>query len=168
MSGPSPQGNVVITHGITRQTDRVPPKEIDRAVEMKKRYENDPESHSHWEIDRVSSKKVVTDAYRWSYDRYIKDEPELVEFANDMRVRAGIAQQIYDIRTKLPMTREDLAEFSGMTPDAIEDLEESDYDGDWEEAINLLNRAFRLWVTDVILPVAQMKPDDYSVKVVNA
>lgn len=41
----------VITHGITKQTDRVPPQEIERAVEMKKRYEEDPDSHSHWEID---------------------------------------------------------------------------------------------------------------------
>ncbi len=41
----------VITHGITKQTDKVPSTEIDRAVEMKKRYEQAAESHSHWEID---------------------------------------------------------------------------------------------------------------------
>jgi len=41
----------VITHGITRQTDKVPPKEIDRSAEMKNRYEEDPDCHSHWEID---------------------------------------------------------------------------------------------------------------------
>lgn len=41
----------VITHGITKQSDKVPPKEIDRAVEMKKRYEENPDYHSHWEID---------------------------------------------------------------------------------------------------------------------
>lgn len=41
----------VITHGIIKQADKVPPKEIDRAVEMKKRYEGNPDHHSHWEID---------------------------------------------------------------------------------------------------------------------
>jgi len=40
----------VITHGITKQTDEVPPQEIGRAVEMKRRYEEDPHRHSHWEI----------------------------------------------------------------------------------------------------------------------
>lgn len=116
----------------------------------------------------MSSKKIVTDAYQWSYDRYIKSDPELVEFASEMRVRAGIAQQIYDIRNKLHMTRDDLAEFSGLTPETIEDIEESDYDGDWDEAVALINRAFRVWVSDVIIPVARMTPDDYSVKAVSA
>ena len=41
----------VITHGITKQTNRVPSREIDFAVEMKNRYKEDPERHSHWEID---------------------------------------------------------------------------------------------------------------------
>jgi len=91
-----------------------------------------------------------------------------VEFAREIRVRAGLAQQIYDIRNKLRMTREDLAEFSGLTAEVIEDIEESDYEGNWDEAITRINRAFRQWFTEVILPVAQMKPDDFSVKAVNA
>jgi len=116
----------------------------------------------------MTTKKIVTDAYQWSYDRYVKDDPELVEFASEMKVRAGIAQQIHDIRNKLHMTQEDLAEFSGLTPEIIEDIEESDYDGNWGEAITRINRAFHHWFTNVILPVAHLKPDDYSVKVVNA
>ena len=116
----------------------------------------------------MSSKKTITDAYQWSYDRHVKDDPELVDFAQEIRAKALLAQQIYDIRNKLRMTREDLAEFSGLTPEIIEDLEESDYEGDWNEAINLINRAFRSWVSDVIVPVAKMTPDDYSVKAVSA
>jgi DNA-binding XRE family transcriptional regulator len=116
----------------------------------------------------MSSKKIVTDAYQWSYDRYVKGDPELMEFASEMRVKAGIAQQIYYIRNRLRMTREDLAEFSGLTPETIEDLEETDYDGDWNDAIDRINDAFRHWFTNVIVPAAQMKPEDYSVKAVNA
>lgn len=66
------------------------------------------------------------------------------------------------------MTREDLAEFSGLTPETVEDIEESDYDGDWEEAVALMNKAFRVWVSDVILTVSRMSPDDHSVKAVSA
>lgn len=66
------------------------------------------------------------------------------------------------------MTREELAKFSGLTADAIEDLEEADYDGDWDKAIERINKAFHQWFTTVILPAAQMTQDDYSVKVVNA
>lgn len=116
----------------------------------------------------MTNKKIVTDAYQWSYDRYIKNDPELVELAEDLRLRAALAQQIYDIRHRLHMTREDLAELSELTPEIIEDLEESDYDGDWDEAIRKVNQAFHNWFTNVILPAARMKPEDYSVKVASA
>jgi phage-related protein len=36
---------VVVTHGLKNKTDRVPPIEIDRALEMKKKYEACPEAH---------------------------------------------------------------------------------------------------------------------------
>lgn len=36
----------VIGHGITKQTNKVPAAEIDRAVKMKRRYEEDPDRHS--------------------------------------------------------------------------------------------------------------------------
>lgn len=116
----------------------------------------------------MSNKKIVTDAYQWSYNRYVKGDPDLVDFAQEIRAKGLLAQQIYDIRNRLHMTREDLAEFSGLRPEAIEDLEDSDYDGDWNEAIDRINHAFHHWFTDVIVPAAQMKPDDYLVKAVNA
>jgi DNA-binding XRE family transcriptional regulator len=116
----------------------------------------------------MNKKRIVADAYEWSYDRYVKDDPELIEFAKDIRVKAELAQQIYDIRNKLRMTREDLAEFADLTSEAIEDLEESDYEGDWNEAIDRINRAFHHWFTKVIVPAARMKPDEYSIKSVIA
>jgi hypothetical protein len=53
-----------------------------------------------------------------------------------------------------------------LSPETIEDLEETDYYGDWREAIEKVNRGFHNWFTNVILPAARMKPEDYSVKVV--
>ena len=116
----------------------------------------------------MSRKKTVRDAYQWSYDRYVKNDPDLVDFAQEIRTNGLLAQQIYDIRNRLHVTRQDLAEFSSLTPEAIEVLEETDYDGDWNEAIDKINGAFRRWFQDVILPAARMKPNDYSVKALNA
>ncbi len=62
------------------------------------------------------------------------------------------------------MTREQLAEFSGLTPGTVEDLEESDYQGDWKEAIKEINNGFQQSVEKVILPAAGMKPADYTVR----
>jgi hypothetical protein len=66
------------------------------------------------------------------------------------------------------MTRGDLAEFSSLTAEAIENLEETDYNGDWDEATSRINSAFRHWFEEMILPAAQMKPDDYSIKSVSS
>lgn len=112
--------------------------------------------------------KLSSDAYQWMYNRYIKDDPDALAFLKKTKIQADLAGQIYSIRAKLHMTREDLADYSGLTPETIEDLEESDYDGDWAEATRRINRAFHQWFTNVILPAARMTPDDYSVKAVNA
>ncbi len=113
----------------------------------------------------MSEKKLSDDAVGWMYNRYIKDDPERIAHLELVRRQGDLAQQIYDIRTTLHMTREQLAEFSDLTADTIEDLEESDYDGDWDEAIKKVNIGFHNWFTNVILPVARMKPEDYSVGV---
>lgn len=52
------------------------------------------------------------------------------------------------------MTREELAPFSGLTAETIEDLEEPDYDGDWDEAIEKVNTGSRDWLANVIRPAA--------------
>jgi len=118
--------------------------------------------------ETMTDKKLSTDAVEWMYNRYIKDDPARIAHLELVRKQADLAQQIYDIREKLHMTREDLAEFSGLTPETIEDLEESDYAGDWDDAIERINRGFHNWFTNVILPAARMTVDDYSVKAVSA
>lgn len=116
----------------------------------------------------MDEKKRSTDAVEWAYNRYIKNDPARVAHVERLRKQSALAQQIYDIRSKLHMTREDVAKFSGLTPETIEDLEEADYTGNWNEAITRINRAFHDWFTNVIVPAAQMKPDEYSIRVVNA
>lgn len=109
-----------------------------------------------------------SDAYQWTYERYIKDDPEIQEFLREVQIKADLSGQIYSIRNRLRMSREELAEFSGLTSEAIEDLEESDYNGSWEDAIERINSAFQLWFTSVILPAARMSPAEYSIKAISA
>lgn len=41
---------VVVTHGITKHSDKTPPQEIRKALRLKGRYQEDPESHTYyWE-----------------------------------------------------------------------------------------------------------------------
>ncbi|MFH1117496.1 MAG: helix-turn-helix domain-containing protein [Pseudomonadota bacterium] len=111
----------------------------------------------------MGEKELSTDAVEWMYNRYIKDDPARIAHLELVRKQSDLARQIYDLREKLRMTREDLSEFSGLTAETIEDLEESDYDGDWDEAIQQVNFGFHRWFTEVILPVARMKPEELSV-----
>ena len=90
----------------------------------------------------MNEKRLSTDAVEWAYQRYIKNDPKRIAHVELIREQSAVAQEIYDKRSKLRMTREALAEISGLTPEAIEDLEESDYDGSWEEAIASIKRAF--------------------------
>ncbi|MGB6065002.1 MAG: hypothetical protein WBG50_09340 [Desulfomonilaceae bacterium] len=53
----------------------------------------------------MSNKKAVTDAYQWPYDQFVKGDPDLVDFGQEIRTKGLLAQQIYDIRNKLHMTR---------------------------------------------------------------
>ncbi len=113
----------------------------------------------------MEKKKRSSDAYQWMYDRYIKDDPEAQAFLKEIKVQADIAGQVYRIRNKLGITRDQLADVSGLTSEAIEDIEESDYAGSWEDAVDRINRAFRKWFRTVILPAAQMTEEDLSVRV---
>ncbi len=113
----------------------------------------------------MKEKKLSSDAYQWAYDRFIKDDPEMQEFLKEVKMQSDIAGRIYDIRHKLGMSRENLAQYAGLTPEVIEDLEESDYEGCWSEAVERVNQAFQVWFREIILPASQMKPEDYSVSV---
>jgi DNA-binding protein HU-beta len=104
----------------------------------------------------MTEKKLNTDAVAWAYNEFIKDDPERVARFELLRAQSALAQSVYDIRNRLKMTRDDLAKQSGLTAETVEDIEESDYDGDWGEAIKRINEAFASWVTKVL--VSNHKP----------
>jgi DNA-binding XRE family transcriptional regulator len=111
----------------------------------------------------MNNRRLSSDAVEWAYDRYIKGHPEREASLGEASRQSDLAQRIYDIRERFRMSREDLAEFSGLTVETIEDMEESDYDGDWDQAVKRLDAGFRKWFANVILPASKMKPEDYSV-----
>ncbi len=109
--------------------------------------------------------KLSNDAVEWAYNRYVKGDPEQEAYFDELGVQMGIAQQIYDIRESLRMTHENLAEFSGLPVETIQNLEETNYDGDWDEAIEKINVAFTAWVTKVLVPTYKTEPPrDYQVQ----
>ena len=79
----------------------------------------------------MDKKKIESDAYQWAYDRYIKDDPEMEEFFQEMGVKAQVARLIHDLREQADLSREQLAELAGVTESVIEELEEADYEGDF-------------------------------------
>jgi DNA-binding protein HU-beta len=97
------------------------------------------------------------------YERYIKEDVPARNELEKIRVQGDLAGEIYGVRNKLRMTRRDLAEFADLSPETIEDLEESDYEGDWDEAISKVNAGFRKWFEEVIIPASEMQPEEYSV-----
>lgn len=113
----------------------------------------------------MTEKKPSTDAVAWAYNEFVGDDPERKARFELVRAQSALARSVYNGRKRLRMTREELAQHSGLTSEAIEDIEESDYDGDWIEAIRKIEVAFTTWVTKMIAPTykgsGQEQPSDY-------
>jgi DNA-binding protein HU-beta len=106
---------------------------------------------------------LSSDAVEWTYREFIRDDPERVARMKLLRKHAEYASQLYRIRNQFRITRAQLAEIAGLTPEIIEDLEESDYDGDWPDAVARINSGFQRWFTDVIIPASHMNPEEYLI-----
>ena len=94
----------------------------------------------------MKSKQLSADACRWAIENFLGDDPELNAFLEDTKIKGDIAGRICAIRTRLGMTLEDLSRLSGLDVRSVESLEESDYDGPLEEAIQALDKAFETWL----------------------
>jgi ribosome-binding protein aMBF1 (putative translation factor) len=79
----------------------------------------------------MEEKKMGRDAYQWAYDRYIKGDPEMEKYFEELGVKADIARQLYDLREQAGLTQEQLADLVGTDASVINDLEETDYEGDF-------------------------------------
>ena len=70
-------------------------------------------------------KKLSSDAFQWAYDKYIGNDPKEIALYEEERVKADIAQAVYDLRNKAGLSRQQLADLAGTTASVIEEIEAS-------------------------------------------
>jgi ribosome-binding protein aMBF1 (putative translation factor) len=85
--------------------------------------------HFNGSIDM--EKNSSSDAYQWAYGRFVKGDPEMERYFEEMGVKADIARQLYNLREQAGLSQEQLAELVGTDASVIEDIEEADYEGDF-------------------------------------
>jgi len=74
-------------------------------------------------------KKTTRNAVEILHKRYIKNNPKRLKSLQRERTASLVAEQIYEIRTKLGMTQEQFARLTGMKQSVISRLEDADYNG---------------------------------------
>jgi DNA-binding XRE family transcriptional regulator len=79
----------------------------------------------------MEDEKFNSDAFECLFRRYIKDDPKRVASYQEELVKSEIAREIYDLRNRAGLTRQELARLAGTAESDIEDIEESDYEGDF-------------------------------------
>lgn len=72
-------------------------------------------------------KKTTRDAEEVLHNRYFEGNAEMLELLEEERQQAGIAQQIYDLRTAAGLTQRELAARVGTTASVICRLEDANY-----------------------------------------
>lgn len=101
----------------------------------------------------MEEKKYSSDAYQWAYERYIKGDPEMEEYFEELGVKADIARQLYHLRDQAGLSREQLAQLVGVEESIIEDIEESDYEGDFLAMASRIANALHRKVEVRLVPV---------------
>lgn len=79
----------------------------------------------------MEEKKTSSDAFQWAYGKYIANDPKEVALYEEERIKADIAQTVYDLRNQASFSRKQLADLVGADESVIEDIEEADYEGDF-------------------------------------
>ena len=105
----------------------------------------------------MEEKKLSSDAYQWAYDRYIKGNPEMEKYFEELGVKADIARQLYNLRNQAGLTLEQLAELVDTTESVIEDIEESDYEGDFLAMASRIAAALHKRVEVRLVPVEDIE-----------
>jgi DNA-binding XRE family transcriptional regulator len=73
----------------------------------------------------------------------MRDDAQLQRMVERAKVEAILGQAVYEAREEAGLTRDELAERVGVTPDTIEDVEEGDYEGDALTLIGCIAKALK-------------------------
>jgi DNA-binding XRE family transcriptional regulator len=110
----------------------------------------------------MEEKKLSSDAYQWAYDRYIKGDPEMEKYFEELGVKADIARQLYDLRDQAGLTQEQLADLVGTSATVIDDVEEADYEGDFLGMASRIANALHRRVEVRLVPVEDLQSPGYA------
>ena len=89
----------------------------------------------------TKERQTTTDAVEILHRLHIKEDPERIASLEAERIKAEIAQQIYDLRESAGLSQKQLGGKIGATPAIIDNLEMTDYeDHQLGDAILMLNR----------------------------
>jgi ribosome-binding protein aMBF1 (putative translation factor) len=111
----------------------------------------------------MEDKKLSSDAYQWAYDRYIKGDPEMEKYYDELGVKADIARQLYNLRNQAGLSREQLAQLTGIAESVIEDIEEADYEGDFLGMASRIANALHRRVEVRLVPVEDLESTGITV-----
>jgi transcriptional regulator with XRE-family HTH domain len=78
---------------------------------------------------KSTDREPTTDAVEILHRRYFEGKPEMLALLEEERLKARVAQQVYDLRTAAGLTQAELAQRVGTTASAICRLEDADYRG---------------------------------------
>ena len=82
-------------------------------------------------------RRPVSDAVEILHRRYVAGSREREAGLEEARLNAGIAQQIFELRSKAGLTQQQLAELVGTSHSVISRLEDADYEG---HSLSMLQR----------------------------
>ncbi len=102
----------------------------------------------------MENRKSGSVAYQWAYETYIKGDPEVEKYFEELGAKADIARQLYHIRNDAGLTREQLADLVGTVESVIEDIEEADYEGDFIAMASRIASALHRKVEVRVVPEA--------------
>ncbi|MCY4552917.1 MAG: hypothetical protein OXC79_04510 [Candidatus Poribacteria bacterium] len=86
-------------------------------------------------------------------------DPEMVTWFEEEEIKLDIAQHIYELRDSTALTQAEFGELVGIDPVIIDDLEESDYEGDSLTVLAHIEKALRRHVEAPIKPAETLYPN---------
>ena len=88
-------------------------------------------------------------------DRITGEDPELREWIEEETINARVARMIYDARTRVGLTQQQLAELVGTKQPVIARLEDADYEGHSLTMLQRIATALNQKLEIHLVPVAE-------------
>lgn len=87
------------------------------------------------------------------------ENPDMIEEFREEEIKLDIAEHIYYLRDATKLTQEEFGELVGIDPIIIDDLEESDYEGDSLAVLAHIEKSLRRHVEAPIKPAETLYPN---------